>query len=73
MAKSPAKVNEASLCGMLTHHIMDIWGNFSVERMVRYWNRPPSLEILKKCEAVALGNSAGLMAGLGDFGGIFQP
>lgn len=52
---------------------MDIRENFFMKRMVRHWNRPPSLEVFKKCEAVALGSSAGLMAGLSDLGGIFQP
>lgn len=43
-----------------------------MKRMVSYWNRPPFLEVFKKCKAVALGNSAGLMVGLSDLGGIFS-
>ena len=61
-------------------------GGFSTGRVVMYWNRLPreltkslSMEVFKSCVDVALRDMVsghggdGLMVGLGDLSGLFQP
>ena len=66
---------------------MDIRKHFFSNRVMRHWHRlprgvvveSPSLEVFKKCEDLALravvsGHGGdGLMVGLADLSGLFQP